>query len=216
MLKIGGILTLEPLDNDLDEKYKCKVADFEDDKIYIDYPINIQTNRTTFLINSMTFNALFITDNNVAYKFTTQVIGKVKKNIPLVILHFPGEDHVIKIQRRQFVRVETAVDVSLSLPNSNLQLPTITDDISAGGCAVLLPKNTNIPQNEEGEGLFVLPLQAGYHYLQLSFTVIRVWEKSGKTIASLKFIDLSPKENQILLRFCFERQLELRKKGLLS
>ncbi len=157
---------------------------------------------------------MLISENNVAYKFRTQVIGKVKKNIPLIILHFPGDDQLIKIQRRQFVRIETAVDVSVSLPQSNQQIPTITEDISAGGCAVLLPMNIKVDQNEEGEGLFVLPLQSGHMYLRLPFYVIRMWEKDGKHIASLKFKDISAKEKQVLLRFCFERQLELRKKGL--
>ncbi len=44
MLKIGMSLTLEPLDNDLDEKYRCKIADIEEDRIYIDYPKNLKTN----------------------------------------------------------------------------------------------------------------------------------------------------------------------------
>ncbi|MGV3465762.1 MAG: flagellar brake protein [Heyndrickxia sp.] len=216
MLKIGMSLTLEPLDNDLDEKYKCKIADIEEDRIYIDYPINTKTNKTTFLMNSMSLDAVFISENNVAYRFRTQVIGKVKKNIPLIILHFPGEEHLIKIQRRQYVRIETAVDVSVSLPFSKQQIPTITEDISAGGCAVLFPLNIKVDQNEEGEGLFVLPLQTGHMYLRLPFSIIRVWEKDGKNVASLKFKDISAKEKQVLLRFCFERQLEHRKKGLLS
>ncbi|KQL53688.1 pilus assembly protein PilZ [Heyndrickxia shackletonii] len=216
MLKVGMSLTLEPLDNDADEQYKCKVADFEGDRIYIDYPINTKTNRTTFLVNSMTLNVVYISENNVAYKFRTQVIGKVKKNIPLIILHFPGADHLEKIQRRQFVRIETAVDVSVSLPQSKQLIPTITEDISAGGCAVLLPRNIKVDQNEEGEGLFVLPLQTGHVYLRLPFSVIRMWESDGKNVASLKFLDISAKEKQSLLRFCFERQLEHRKKGLLS
>jgi len=216
MLKIGMSLTLVPLDNDLDEKYKCKIADVEEDRIYIDYPININTNRTTFLVNSMSLEAVFISENNVAYKFRTQVIGKVKKNIPLIVLHFPGVEHFIKIQRRQFVRIETAVDVSVSFPLSKQRIPTITEDISAGGCAILLPINIKVDQNEEGEGLFVLPLQTGHMYLRLPFSIIRVWEKDGKNIASLKFKEISAKEKQVLLRFCFERQLDHRKKGLLT
>ncbi|MBS4173295.1 flagellar brake domain-containing protein [Bacillus sp. FJAT-49736] len=216
MLKIGTTLTLEPLDNNLDEQYKCKIADIEGDSIYIDYPINIKTNKTTFLVNSLSLNATFISDDNTAFKFRTQVIGKVKKNIPMIVLHYPGDDQLIKIQRRQFVRIETAVDTAVSMPTSNLQFTTITEDISAGGCALLLPVNIDVNKNEEGEGLFVLPLQSGHAYLRLSFSVIRVWEKDGKKVASLQFKEISPKEKQQLLRFCFEKQLEFKKKGLRS
>lgn len=217
MLSIGMALTLESLEDDNGEKYKCKVADIDGDKIYIDYPISLTTNRTAFLVNSLQLNVVFTSENNVAFRFKSEVLGKVKKNIPLIILHLPSEDHFIKIQRRQFVRVEVAVDSSLYFPDTNLRFTTMTADISAGGCAVFLPKEMDQLPDEIGEIILVLPMQSGkYHYIRSKMKHIRVWKESGRNIASLEFIDIQEKETQLLFRFCFEKQLEFRKKGLLT
>ncbi|MED3650983.1 flagellar brake protein [Heyndrickxia sporothermodurans] len=215
MLNVGTALTLESLEDD-GEKYKCKIADIDEDKIYIDYPISLTTNRTAFLLNSFQLNAVFITENNVAYQFRTQVIGKIKKNIPLIILQLPPKETFKKIQRRQFVRVNAAIDISINCKESNCHFTTITEDVSAGGCAVLLPNNIKLVQNEIGNMILVLPMHSGeYHYIQTKFKIIRINE-GEKNIASIEFIDIQEKDKQLLFRFCFEKQLELRKKGLLK
>ncbi|MGE6258857.1 flagellar brake protein [Heyndrickxia sporothermodurans] len=217
MLKIGMVLTLETLENEMVERYKCKIADITGDKIYIDYPISLNTNRTAYLVNSIHLNVLFTTEDNIAYQFQTQVIGKIKKNIPLIILQLPSQDEFKKIQRRQFVRVNTALDISLLFPSLNLRFSTITEDISAGGCAVLIPKNIKPLPLETGEAVLVLTMQSGeYHYIKSPMKLIRIWEESSKSIASLEFIDLQEKEKQLIFRFCFEKQLEFRKKGILN
>jgi c-di-GMP-binding flagellar brake protein YcgR len=214
MLNIGASLTMEPA-NSKHEKFRCKVADIEENRIYIDYPIDIRTNRTVFLLNSQSLDIIFIDEKQNAYKFRTQVVGRIKKEIPLVILELPEEDKIEKIQRRQFVRVETAVDTALHFRESNMHIPTVTTDLSAGGCAVLLPLDSIPNDQEEGEGIFVFPMSSGeYHYLQLGFKVIRTWEEAGSRKVSLQFKQLQEKEQQLLIRFCFIRQLHLRKKGL--
>ncbi|WP_338470113.1 flagellar brake protein [Niallia sp. XMNu-256] len=51
MLTIGDTLILEPRDNEHSEKYKCRLVEKSDGIIYIDYPINMKTNQTTFLVD---------------------------------------------------------------------------------------------------------------------------------------------------------------------
>ena len=45
MLKVGMKLTLEPMYTNTDDKYRCRVVEIHGSKIYIDYPINIATDR---------------------------------------------------------------------------------------------------------------------------------------------------------------------------
>ncbi|WP_408006547.1 PilZ domain-containing protein [Pseudalkalibacillus sp. A8] len=64
-----------------------------------------------------------------------------KEHIPLLILSFPGSTNLEKIQRREFVRVETAIDVSIHPTERQFQpFACITSDVSAGGCAVIMPE----------------------------------------------------------------------------
>jgi c-di-GMP-binding flagellar brake protein YcgR len=212
MLNIGTSIMIEPVNSD-HERYRCKVADIEENRIYIDYPIDIQTNRTVFLLNSQSLDIIFIDKKQNAFKFRTQVAGRIKKEIPLIILELPEKEKIEKIQRRQFVRVETTVDAALRFNESDIHIPTVTTDISAGGCAVILPVDSAPVKHEHGEGIFVLPMQTGdYHYLRLAFKVIRSWEEAGNRKVSLQFKQIQEKDQQLLIRFCFIRQLQQRKK----
>lgn len=60
MLNIGMNLTLESLESNNPDKYKCKIADIENNNLYIDYPISLTTNRTAFLVNDLHLNCIFL------------------------------------------------------------------------------------------------------------------------------------------------------------
>ena len=218
MINIGDVLILEPNDSEGHDKYQCKLVEKIGDKLYIDYPKNIETNRTVFLMEGTQLKANFITKDGIVYLFESEVLKKVKTNIPMVVLSYPGEEHLIKIQRRQFVRVETAVDVAVHSSN-NQEFPpfvTITEDISAGGAAIIVDKQTKVQPNMIIDLWFSLPLQNGeIHYLQLKGKAIRILDDHDhRSIISVQFIGISALERQLLLRFSFDRQLALRKKGL--
>ncbi|RLQ95079.1 flagellar brake protein [Falsibacillus albus] len=219
MLKIGSILNLEPNKTSPKEKFKCKVHDIQESKILIDYPVNLETDRTIFLLDGMQLTASFVNDDGSAFMFETEVLGRRKNTIPLIVLHFPGNEKLIKIQRRKFVRIETSVDVSVKL-NFNgafVEFTSITNDVSAGGCALILPRNHSVKKGMEGNIWLVLPMQSGdIHYLHLQCKVARIGEENHKQIASIQFENVPNHEQQILFRFCFDRQLSMKRKGVLS
>ncbi|RDI42972.1 flagellar brake protein [Falsibacillus pallidus] len=219
MINIGAVLNLEPLRDGQKEKYKCKVHDIQGTRIYIDYPVNIDTDRTAFLLDGMQLSASYILEDNAVYQFETEVLGRAKKNLPMIILHYPGPEEIIKVQRRQYVRVETSVDVNLELKldGQEVVLSSITEDISAGGCAVLLPQGHNVKKGMTGKVLLVLPMQTGeYHYLNLDAKVSRVWENNRLQIASIQFTDIENLHQQLLFRFCFDRQLIMKRKRVMN
>jgi c-di-GMP-binding flagellar brake protein YcgR len=133
----------------------------------------------------------------------------------MIHIHYPGEEELVKIQRRQFVRVDATADISLYYNDE--YHPTVTEDISAGGCAVLIRSGMDVAQGARITMIIVLTMQTGEcHYLEIAGSLIRVWEKNNKKIASIQFLNLSEIQRQLIMRYCFERQLELRKKGLLE
>lgn len=217
MIKIGDNIILEHKYSDSSEQYKCKLVEHKGNDLYIDYPINLDTNRTVFLLEGTPLKANFVTESGSHYYFDTEVKGRVKLNIPMVILSYPGKDRLIKVQRRQFVRVETSVDVAVySAKGEFAPFTTVTDDISAGGAALLIAKNSSVKQGMEIECWFVLPMQNGeFEYRKFRGKVVRIIDGQGHmNKASVQFFDSSGTDRQVLLRFCFERQLEMKKKGL--
>ncbi|WP_428908954.1 flagellar brake protein [Niallia sp. Krafla_26] len=220
MLTIGETLILEPRDNEQSEKYRCRLVEKSENVIFIDYPINLKTNRTTFLVDGTQLKVSFVSGNS-AYLFNTEVLGRVLQGIPMIKLSFPGNQYVMKVQRRQFVRISTAVDVAIhSLQNEFPPFTTVTEDISAGGSLLFLNQdNINMKPGMIVMALFVLPMQDGeYHYLKLKSKVIRKLkhEEMGKTLFSLQFMNVSAIDRQTLLRFTFDRELALKKKELIE
>lgn len=220
MLTIGETLILEPIENEQFEKYKCRLVEKDENVIYIDYPINMKNNRTIFLLDGTQLKVSFVTENS-AYIFNSEVLGRVLQEIPMIKLSYPGNQYVMKVQRRQYVRIPTAVDVAIHpLENEFSPFTTTTEDISAGGSLVLLRGQVQeIYQGMDVMAVFVLPMQNGeYHYLKLKSKVIRMMdqEKTGKTLFSIHFMDVSPIQRQILLRFSFDRQLAMKKKGIVD
>lgn len=216
MLKIGTILTLEADLGEKKEKYRCRVVEIEEDRFYIDYPVSFSTQRTVFLVDGTELQVSFIEDDDQAvFSFPTEVLGRKMSNIPMIMLVLPNLDEMVRIQRRQFVRVDSSLDASLTIPAIDKTLHVLTEDLSAGGCAIIVPPGELLPPQETGHMMVVLPLSGGKtHYVKTKVTIIRQWEKDKRTICSIQFEDLSEQHQQNIIRFCFERQVAMKKKGL--
>jgi len=218
VINIGDTLILEPAHSENSEKYKCRLVDRKENEIYIDYPIHAETKKAVFLLNGTQLKVSFVTSQGAVYMFDSEIIGREKQNnIPMLILHFPNSDQFIKIQRREYVRVETNVDVAISSDDTEVAaFATITTDISAGGAAILVPAGSNLKAETIVYTNFVLPMQNGdYYYLKVKAIVKKIINyNETHNKAPLEFIEVSANDRQLFLRFCFDRQLSFRKKGL--
>ena len=77
-------------------------------------------------------------------------------------LHYPGDEYVMKIQRRQYVRVETAVDIAIHPYNGEfVPFTAVTDDISAGGALVHKTKNDSLKEGMEIRTSLFCPCRKG-------------------------------------------------------
>ncbi|MGM9949073.1 MAG: flagellar brake protein [Lysinibacillus sp.] len=210
-LKIGTMLILEPTHTDNVEKLRCKVVEQNENYIYIDYPVNTVTKRTAFLLDGAQFRATFHNEAKQSFAFNTEVLGRKQGNIPMIMLASPPDDEFIKVQRREYVRVETPVDVAVEFDGQFSQYATV--DISAGGLLL----NPIIPVGFTDGNIVqltvVLPYMNGdIRYVMTDATVIRVFERDNKQYVSMQFKDMDDLDKQYIVRFCFERQLQLRRK----
>ncbi len=215
MLLIGMDLTIETDNNGVRKKYKSKVADLYEKKVCIYYPLGAVDSKPAFLPVDTKVMVEFARDSASFFSFESKVIGVQKSSVPLVELALPEEGLFNKVQRREYVRVNAAVSVALDFPSSDLKFTSVTSDISAGGCAVVLPLEVKIQPAEVGTIEFSIQMGSG-EQLQLAFLceVMRTFPKNELTLASLKYVDPPRADQQLLTRFCFERQLSDRKKGL--
>ena len=211
-LKIGTQLTLEPTYTEKIEKFKCRIVEKQNNMIYIDYPINVATKKTAFLIDGAQFRVTFSSDMDT-YSFNTEVLGRKGGDVQMIILAHPAADEFIKIQRRKFVRVETPVDIAVEHKGQKFQL--VADDISAGGSLIRLKTPVNFNEGDTVNSLIVLPLVNGeIRYVETNSEVVKIFERDGILVASLQFADTEDFDKQQIVRFCFERQVLIRKKEL--
>lgn len=212
-IKLGSNILLSPFDEDTDEKFKCKVVEHKDQVLYIDYPVSTITHRTAFLVEGTRFKATYIDDSKIGYAFKTTVIGREKGNIPTIKLTLPPDHEFEKVQRREFVRVETPVDVAVCREDTFSQY--VAEDISAGGLAIVTNDATSFKPYEIVDLTIVLPFENradGIKYVETSAEVIRVFERDGVMVVPLRFTETDEIDKQAIIRFCFERQLLMRKK----
>lgn len=209
-IKIGTTLTLEPTSSEKFEKFHCKVVEKTDNSLYITYPVNTMTKKTVFLIDGTQLRAVFQNDEKINYAFNTEVIGRVNDRIPMVKLSLPNDEDFVRIQRREFVRVTTPVDVAVEHLKQYYQF--VTEDISAGGLALNLKSYPPFSEGDTVKLTIVLPYNTGeIRYVQTDAEVVRIFEKNSQLIASLQFTKTDDLDKQYIVRFCFERQLMLRK-----
>ncbi|MEK4629283.1 MAG: PilZ domain-containing protein [Solibacillus sp.] len=212
-LKIGTLLTLEPTYTDRIEKFRCRIVERQNNIIFIDYPINVMTNKTAFLVDGAQFRVTFTTDKRENFCFNTEVLGRRGGDIQMILLSCPPEDEFIKIQRREYVRVETPVDVAIEHNNRYYQL--VAEDISAGGIAIHLKSPVGFTEGEIVKLVIVLPFANGdMRYVETEANVVRIFERDDVNIASIQFTNTDDIDQQHIVRFCFERQLMIRKKEL--
>lgn len=211
--KVGTILTLEPTYTETMEKFRCKVVEEKENMVLIDYPTNTLTKRTSFLIEGAQMRASFVEDAKAAYTFETEVLGRVQGQIPMIMLSFPGDDQVIKIQRREFVRVDTPVDMAVEFQGDFSQF--VAEDISAGGSALIINQPVSFKEGDSITLTIALPFSNGdVKYIQTNALVVRFWDKDLIKMASIRFEDTDDVDKQLIVRFCFDRQLLQRKKGV--
>ena len=211
--KVGTILTLEPTYTETMEKFRCKVVEEKGNVVLIDYPTNMLTKKTSFLIEGAQMRASFVEDAKAAFSFQTEVLGRVQGQIPMIMLSFPGKDQVIKIQRREFVRVDTPVDMAVEFQGDFSQF--VAEDISAGGSALIINQPVSFKEGDSVTLTIALPFSNGdIKYIQTNALIVRFWEKDLIKMASIRFEETDDVDKQLIVRFCFDRQLLQRKKGI--
>ncbi|MBM7692664.1 c-di-GMP-binding flagellar brake protein YcgR [Peribacillus deserti] len=217
MIKLGDTLTFEPKYSMHPEKYQAMVVEMQDNSLFIDYPVNLATRKTVFLLDGSQLKGSFVGKDNNVYLFDTEVLGRKLSNIPMIQLQCPGNEDYIKIQRRQYVRIEAALDVAVHPLNFDFRpFTAVTLDISAGGLCLALPRGVYIEPSTPIVIWLALDMKSGeIQYLKINSIMIRINEtKAGTRNASIQFTGLTASERQYIIRYCFERQLEMKKKGL--
>ncbi|CAM3716534.1 flagellar brake protein [Alkalicoccus chagannorensis] len=217
MIKVGNMIHLEAEDEESGvEKLRSKILDYDKDRIYIDYPISEKTDKQRFFLDGTQFNVSFIGKDEAVYSFRTEVTGRARDRVPMLVLKDPGKDNYTRIQRREFVRLDTSLDAAFYSPDDLFEpFTTTTIDISGGGMAARLPETLTIKKGELVDIWSAVPFRNGdIEYLRLKAETVRVVPGTGWSTGSFKFIGIDESMRQKIVRYIFEKQQEYKERGL--
>ncbi|WP_018922215.1 flagellar brake protein [Salsuginibacillus kocurii] len=197
------------------QQYRSRLVDRANEQLMIDYPVHEKTGKQSFFLDGTEFVAWFVGKDQAVYSFNTEIISRKKGKIPMLVLKDPGKEHYFRTQRRNYVRVDTSLDVAVHpLQTQSSPFVTETIDISGGGMQIRLPKKHNIPKEGRLQAWIALHLPSGHiQYIQTECEIVRLFQKPSdpRERLSLKFIQIEEEDRQNIIRFCFEQQLLLRR-----
>ncbi|SFD50689.1 c-di-GMP-binding flagellar brake protein YcgR, contains PilZNR and PilZ domains [Lentibacillus persicus] len=215
-MKIGTVLKLEKIEPETgySNTYRSKIIEKEGQYLFIDLLNDNKTNKTTIFPKGTPFKISYVGRDQSVHLFNTKILRLAKGELPAIVIELPSEEKITTIQRRRFVRIDTAVDVAIH--SSDISFTTVTVDVSGGGVSIILPPSYTFEIAENVEIWMVLHMQSGeINYISAKGEVVRIDDNESLRKASLKFLSISKNDQQAIIRYGFEKQLEARKKELL-
>ncbi|MEK3721750.1 flagellar brake protein [Paenibacillus sp. FSL H8-0034] len=213
--KVNQILHIQI--NSIDEEeakqeYKSRIADQDDNSIFMEIPINEKTGRLKKLYIGDELSAYFILDGGVKNYFTTSVLGFTDDVIRLIQIRKPTPETITKIQRRSFLRVPAELEMAVKY-SDQLQFIAVTDDVGGGGISFLCDGYIPLAAQQMVSCWLLANYKNGQiEHIPFKGEMVRIkMLESGRQQVMMRFAEITDRDRQKIIRYCFERQLEFRK-----
>lgn len=215
-LKINKLVSIETLnDNGETVRYASRVENIGQDWICLAAPMSRRL--PVYLPPETCINVLFW-DNLAVYSFKTTVIKSLKEgSVRQLSIRYP--EKYDKVQNRQYVRVPVSLNVTIQYVNKEDETKEVvgkTRDLSGGGMMVTLKKSNIIKKNS----LVTINFRLDDTVITCSAVIVRDdiemdSDHITRGLLGVKFLSISDKNRQLIIKFVFNKQIELRRKGLL-
>ncbi|OEF97278.1 hypothetical protein BHF71_03855 [Vulcanibacillus modesticaldus] len=200
--------------------YKSRVADVLQEEINIELPINKETGKIKLVPPGEEIEVIYFSNDQGQILFNTKVIGIKREQIPLLSIELPKDYK--RIQRRNFLRVPASIETSYKIIGEGQREWNIvrTIDISGGGLQFVAPDSKKINLEQEIIGWLVVPFNNGLiEHIKYQGKIVRIHrpnEEVNVNWVSIKFTQIQENMRAKLIRFCYEKQVELKKKGVID
>jgi c-di-GMP-binding flagellar brake protein YcgR len=221
---VGQVVKLKPIVTDeakANKMYKSRLADIQlPNLLYFELPLDEETGKPGFFPEGTEFFFSYVHPDGNHYHFRSRIVGRKYENVPLILVAVPDQETIEKTQRRSFLRVDAHLDLAVKTnsPSREYHFVTRTVDISGGGLSFTCNPNYILKVGDPMKLWCVLPEKhGGMNHLAFDGEVVRVnshEEPEMPQWVSVKFVSIRDVDRQKIIRYCFERQIELYKKGI--
>ncbi|MFZ5943687.1 MAG: flagellar brake protein [Bacillota bacterium] len=210
-LKVNQLIDIEvEEDFEYSGTYRTRVEDVNEKGIVIGMPFH---NGQLIPLRPGTTVIIQHWDSSASYKSYCKVKDRSSRPIPLVFLGLPFK--VKKVQRRSFVRVPVNIEIEYRL-DSEEDVPfskSLTRDLSGGGTQFSVKGNF-----EKGQRL-IIKLHLPEEIVTCKAVVMWVYceniEDIQRIFIGVQYTEILEKTRDKIIKYVFERQRELIKKGVL-
>jgi c-di-GMP-binding flagellar brake protein YcgR len=192
------------------EELKARIADVLDEHVLIEIPLHVKTGKMKRLYAGDELSAYYVTEGGVKNYFISSVLGFREDVLKLVVLKKPELEAINKVQRRNFLRVPAELKIAVKV-SELVQFMGYTDDVGGGGVSFQCKKNIPIQVMNEADCWLLVHFKNGkvdYANFKAELLCVKPTE-TDQQLVMLRFIDISDRERQKIIKYCFERQLEL-------
>ena len=179
----------------------------------MEIPLTVSTGKLKRLHLGDQLSVYFLSEGGVKNYFNSEVIGFREETIRLVLIKSPEPESITKVQRRNYLRMPAELEVAVKLQNK-LQVTAMTDDVGGGGVSFICEGHIPFKSKEIISGWLLLPYKNGtIDHMQFKAEVVRLKTlETGRLLVMCSFTEITDAERQKVIRYCFERQLDFRKK----
>ncbi|KZE77210.1 glycosyl transferase [Paenibacillus elgii] len=195
------------------QEYKSRIADVSDAYISMEVPMNDKSGKLKRLYPGDELSVYFITEGGVKNYFISSVLGFSDDMIRLVLIKKPDPESITKVQRRNFLRVPAILEIAVKF-SEQLQFVSLTDDVGGGGISFLCEGYVPVESGHTVECWLLVPFKNGQiEHVPFKSEIVRVKElETGKKQVMMRFSEITDRDRQKIIRYCFERQLDFRKR----
>lgn len=193
-------------------EYRSRIADEDENSLHIEYPLSEKTGRMKRLFLGDELSVYFMSSDGVKHYFDSHVLG-FKEDGPLRLVRIikPDPKTMTKVQRRSFLRMPAILDLAVEL-STNARFVCQTDDVGGGGISFICDRKWQLISGEPIKCWLLIPYRNGsIEHVPFQAEIVRVNElETGRLQAMTKFIEINDSDRGKIIRYCFEKQLELR------
>ncbi|CAM3777293.1 flagellar brake domain-containing protein [Cohnella lubricantis] len=192
---------------------RSRLADMDEASLYIEIPLEEKTGRYHRAQPGDEFRVTYYTTEGVKHEFKATVQNFLKEEtVPLVELRKPKQEEITREQRRNFLRVEAQLEVAVRI-GDKMRFLALTEDVGGGGISLRCERKWPIQPNLRVNCWLLIPFRSGsIAHAQFEGDVIRVAEtEPNHYIVMIRFVNIAESDQQKVIRYCFERQLDFRK-----
>ncbi|WP_169306561.1 flagellar brake protein [Cohnella pontilimi] len=199
-------------DPDSATTFRSRVADMDKEFIWLEIPLDEQSRKYHRTHVGDEFRILFFTPEGVKYQFAAAIAEMKKEPVRLIAVPTPKTEQIEREQRRNFLRVEAEQEIAVRI-GDRVRFTALTDDVGGGGLSFRCNRSWPLVPGMTLSCWLLLNYRNGsLGHAKFEGEVVRIVpEEPNQHTVMLRFRDIHDSDQQRIIRFCFERQLEKHK-----